>query len=540
MSINFKASNEVNGKIETRPQDMFFVSTDSLSINLDADNSSGANKGNYQVSYTENAPAIPVCDSDVEVKGVISEIVVLQINYNAAEDRHALLTLPASIGGVLSAGTITLTAPGDVTAEDWQNALLAIRYDNTSDAPALTDRTFHFSVAGSLLAASAITVMPVDDIPTVDLDGDNSTTPGSNYLTTYEEAGTPVAICDVDTLVLDVDSASIVSATVQLTNPQIGDVLNPGTPPAGISAIYANNIVTFSDSGSGEFADFETAIEGVLFNNTEFFADRTQRVISVKVINALVSNEAQCLLDIIDNPTMRKVFSNGQEGSDWDAYDLNNLRQFAGSATIPFWDGIQIGQINDSAEPTNYGFKHFRQTTGAKKPAWTEDSVNFLSAVRFANDSSLVSLRTVSKSNVVAGITFEKLANPTLLTTDTIMTWGSDNSTNINLRIVSNILSIESFHIEVNGVDRSYSNISSDVVYSILIDVQGTSVTIYQNSVVIDTFTIAGTLVFDRLDIGADLGLEMNVSRNFLWADDSPMNANELTHSLNWLEAGKK
>ena len=63
--------------------------------------------------------------------------------------------------------------------------------------------------------------------PRLDLDGNNSTLPGTNYHTTFTENGTAVAIADTDTLIGDPDigSTDIASATITLTNRQTGDTL---------------------------------------------------------------------------------------------------------------------------------------------------------------------------------------------------------------------------------------------------------------------------------------------------------------------------
>ncbi len=76
---------------------------------------------------------------------------------------------------------------------------------------------------------------PPNIAPLLDLDANNSTTTGANYLTGFTEGGPPVAIADTDVLIFDSDDASLASATITLTNPQAGDVLTfDGTPPPGI------------------------------------------------------------------------------------------------------------------------------------------------------------------------------------------------------------------------------------------------------------------------------------------------------------------
>ena len=76
--------------------------------------------------------------------------------------------------------------------------------------------------------------------PPLDLDGDNSTLPGTSYRTTFTENGTPVAIADTDTLHRRsrYRQHDLASATITLTNPQIGDLLTATGPlPGGITAV---------------------------------------------------------------------------------------------------------------------------------------------------------------------------------------------------------------------------------------------------------------------------------------------------------------
>ena len=63
--------------------------------------------------------------------------------------------------------------------------------------------------AASNIAHAIVEVIQVNtSAPTLDLDGNNSTLPGTNYRTTFTENGTAVAIADTDTLIGDPDIGS--------------------------------------------------------------------------------------------------------------------------------------------------------------------------------------------------------------------------------------------------------------------------------------------------------------------------------------------
>src|SRR5262245_39441446 len=126
--------------------------------------------------------------------------------------------------------------------------------------------------------------------PTLDLDADNSTTLGADYLTGFTEGGAAVAIADADAAVSEPDSTNIVSATITLTNPQTDDLLSVSGLPAGISASAydpATGILTLS--GSDSLANYETALQLIQFSNSNIDPSNVTRVINI-VVNDGVSN----------------------------------------------------------------------------------------------------------------------------------------------------------------------------------------------------------------------------------------------------------
>ena len=146
-----------------------------------------------------------------------------------------------------------------------------ITYTNSSDNPSTVARTINVVVTdsgglNSNTATTTITFTAVNDAPVLDLDANNSTTGGANYLTSYTENGAPIPVADVDSLITDVDSTQLMGATLTLTNAQTGDVLSVGTLPAGISAVVNGNTVTLS--GLASLSDYETALEAVRYANS--------------------------------------------------------------------------------------------------------------------------------------------------------------------------------------------------------------------------------------------------------------------------------
>ena len=117
-----------------------------------------------------------------------------------------------------------------------------------------------------------VNVTPVNDAPSVDLDG---ATGGSNYSFTYTENDPASPIIETSGLLTDVDSSQLVSTTITLVNGEIGDMLTVGTLPPGITAtvnppeaatgLSAAGTVTVTLSGLAATTDYDTALRAVGF-----------------------------------------------------------------------------------------------------------------------------------------------------------------------------------------------------------------------------------------------------------------------------------
>ena len=122
--------------------------------------------------------------------------------------------------------TGVLTLNGAASLADYQTALHQVVFTTTNISTA--DRGIQVTVNDGISVSNVATmymhvVIPPPNIPPVlDLDVNNSTTTGANYLTGFTEGGPPVAIVDVDVSAPDIDNLNLASATITLTNPQAG------------------------------------------------------------------------------------------------------------------------------------------------------------------------------------------------------------------------------------------------------------------------------------------------------------------------------
>ena len=273
-------------------------------LNLDADSST---IGGVDYLTTFTGSAVDIVDTDVSIldndSPTLASATVTLTNPQALDSLTFNGPAPGSII-VSGSGTSEITLTGAASAADYQAALQQIVF-NTTD-PSTETRIINVVVndgtADSNSAHAIVEVIHVNDsAPTLDLDGDNSTLPGTSYRTTFTENGIPVAIADTDTLIGDPDigSTDIASATITLTNAEAGDTLAvSGALPGGILASAYNpvtEILTLSNVAS--FADYETALEAIRFSAAGDTPVAGNRIIQVVVNDGI--NDSQPAISLV-------------------------------------------------------------------------------------------------------------------------------------------------------------------------------------------------------------------------------------------------
>ena len=216
-------------------------------LNLDA-NSSTTGGVDYLTAFTDGGPAVAIVDTDVLITDSDDiELASATVTLTNPDTNDVLLFNGAPPAGIAASvynpvtGILTLTGTASLAA--YQAALQQITFANTGTNPSTETRIIDVVVndgtVASNLAHAIVEVTQVNNsAPTLDLDGNNTTLPGTSYSTTFTENGPAVAIADTDTLIGDPDiGGAIASATITLTNPQTGDLLTATLPlPGGITA----------------------------------------------------------------------------------------------------------------------------------------------------------------------------------------------------------------------------------------------------------------------------------------------------------------
>ncbi|MGL4778917.1 MAG: putative Ig domain-containing protein, partial [Aeromonas veronii] len=183
-------------------------------------------------------------------------------------------------------GVLTLTSAGaTATLAQWQAALRAVTYANSSENPNTSARTVSFTVNDGTDASSAATkgvsVAAANDAPQVTTTG--STTP-------FTEGASATAI-DSSLTLSDVDSATLASATVTITgNFQSGQDLlaftNNGSTMGNISASYnsGTGVLTLTSAGAtATLAQWQAALRAVTYANSSDTPNTSTRTVSFTV-----------------------------------------------------------------------------------------------------------------------------------------------------------------------------------------------------------------------------------------------------------------
>jgi hypothetical protein len=183
------------------------------------------------LAYTENAAATAITATttvaDVDNLNLASATVQITGNYQSAEDVLSYVQV-GNIVGTWTVGTGTMSLVGVDTLANYQLALRAVSYQNTSNNPSTSVRTVSFiandGTDPSLAVTRTITLTATNDAPIITLPGGGVSWIEGLVATDVAPAGT----------ITDSDSSNFLSGnlTMNITNALGGEVLslrNDGT-----------------------------------------------------------------------------------------------------------------------------------------------------------------------------------------------------------------------------------------------------------------------------------------------------------------------
>jgi Ca2+-binding RTX toxin-like protein len=226
--------------------------------------------GSGTLAYTENDPATSInpeiAVSDID-SGTLSDATVTITNFVAGQDVLAFTNDNSTMGNIAvasySSGVLILTSAGSTaTVAEWQSALRAVTYANTSDAPTTTARTVTFVVNdgtdSSLVLSRTISITATNDIPAL-----------SNVEPEVLPYAPNSAATQITSALTVSDPDAVISgATIQISNGyRTGDVL-AFTDTATISGHFDAGTGTLTLTGTDSEASYQAALRTVTYSST--------------------------------------------------------------------------------------------------------------------------------------------------------------------------------------------------------------------------------------------------------------------------------
>jgi hypothetical protein len=312
-------------------------------------------------NFTEDGGAVAVADSDASITDLDSTqlqsltVTITNVLDGAAESLSADTT-GTSIAASYDSGTGVLTLTGTDTVANYEQVLRTIEYDNTSQDPDTTDRVLEVvtndGTADSNIGTTTIAMTADNDAPVLDLDAnDSSGSSGADFSTTFTEDGGAVTIADVDATFIDVDSSTLTSMTVTLTNRPNGgqESLSADTTGTSMSASYNSGSGVLTLTGVDSIANYETVLRRIEYDNASNNPDTTDRTITF-VANDGEDDSNIGTATVVINPTndapvldLDADDSSGATGADYDT----TFTEDGGAVNIADVDA-SIGDVDDT------------------------------------------------------------------------------------------------------------------------------------------------------------------------------------------------
>ncbi len=267
------------------PREVTFKANDGIveggatgTINVTPVNDAPSISASHILGYTENQaptaidPALALIDLDsADITGAVVQITG---NYVIGEDILDFTPF-GNITGVFTPANGKMTLSGTDTVANYQAALRAITYFNTSDDPSTLSRTLTITATDGAATSTPVTdtiiVTAVDDAPVV----------VAGHTLSYSE-GNPATVIDALVTVSDDDSANLTSATVQITgNYADGQDLLAFTPQFGITGSFNPTTGTLSLSGIATVAQYQTVLRSVTYANGSTNPSTLDRTVTI-------------------------------------------------------------------------------------------------------------------------------------------------------------------------------------------------------------------------------------------------------------------
>ncbi len=192
---------------------------------------------------------------------------VFTVTVNLSAASNVATTVPFTLGGTAVNGVnysaltqSPLIIPAGLTSATITfSAIVGNTYEPDNETLTVTLGT----PTNATLGATATDTITITGPPILQLDA-----PNASYTSTWTNDG-PVTIANPLTAsVTDTSSAELISLTVTLTSPQLGDVLAADTSGTSISATYNAGAGVLTLSGADTLADYQQVMDSVTYDNS--------------------------------------------------------------------------------------------------------------------------------------------------------------------------------------------------------------------------------------------------------------------------------
>ncbi|SUY77145.1 Uncharacterised protein [Comamonas testosteroni] len=285
---------------------------------------------------------ITLSDSDSSTQA--SATVSITGNFQSGEDVLAFTNNGSTMGNISASynsgtGVLTLTSSGaTATLAQWQAALRAVTYSDSSLSPTTSSRTIRFVINDGAINSSAVTktvTVAADSAPVIgNLNSDNPTFTEKGGAVKLD-TGTAVTVTDSDTSnfnggnltvhisangqsgqdVLGVDTSGMVSLS---SGTSVGSVVTVGGVSIGVIASNGDGvsghdlIVTFNSNATASRVN--TLVAALMYNNTSTDPSTATRTVNVSVNDGRggigSSNVMVAVATVNDAPTGSVTASN--------------------------------------------------------------------------------------------------------------------------------------------------------------------------------------------------------------------------------------
>jgi hypothetical protein len=264
--------------------------------------------GTNAETYVASSPPVSI-DSAIAVsdpdRTTLATAVVTLGSFTAGQDVVGFTANAATMGNISvtsnSGGVLSLASAGaTATLAQWQAALRAVTYSNTSANPIATSHTVTFVVndgmttnAQSNTLSTTVTVSAAHTPP--QLTGIEGTALPYDVL----QAATPIT---ATLQVADSDSANLVGATIKITSQyQNGQDLLLFTNTTKITGVFTASQGLLTLTGTDTLANYQAALRSVMFQDTSATPTIGRRTVSFQVNDGATTNNLSAAVSRVVN-----------------------------------------------------------------------------------------------------------------------------------------------------------------------------------------------------------------------------------------------